>query len=82
MHGANSDIASARVMAAWAEGLKVQVNVIPWNPVEGLPYREPSKAEVRAFEDELERLGVNAVRRAKRGRGVGGACGQLGETLG
>jgi 23S rRNA (adenine2503-C2)-methyltransferase len=81
MGGENSSLESARAMAAWTEGLKVQVNVIPWNPVEGLPYREPSRNEVRAFEDELERLGVNAVRRAKRGRGVGGACGQLGDTL-
>ncbi len=81
MGGQNSSLESARAKAAWTEGLKVQVNVIPWNPVEGLPYREPSRNEVRAFEDELERLGVNAVRRAKRGRGVGGACGQLGDTL-
>ncbi|HAE20818.1 MAG TPA: 23S rRNA (adenine(2503)-C2)-methyltransferase [Spirochaetaceae bacterium] len=81
MGGENSSMQSARAMAAWTEGLKVQVNVIPWNPVEGLPYREPSRNEVRAFEDELERLGLNAVRRAKRGRGVGGACGQLGDTL-
>ncbi len=81
MGGRNSDLAAARAMAAWLRGLKAQVNVIPWNPVDGLPYREPTRAEVAAFESELERLGVNAVRRAKRGRGVGGACGQLGDTL-
>lgn len=81
MRGENSGSESARALAAWTTGLKVQVNVIPWNPVEGLPYHEPSRAEVDAFESELERLGVNAVRRAKRGRGVGGACGQLGDTL-
>jgi len=81
MGGENSSLQSARDMAAWILPLKAQVNVIPWNPVEGLPHREPTRAEVDAFEDELERLGVNAVRRAKRGRGVGGACGQLGDTL-
>ncbi|MDX9959411.1 MAG: 23S rRNA (adenine(2503)-C(2))-methyltransferase RlmN [Spirochaetia bacterium] len=81
MGGVNSGIEGARAMAAWIQPLKVQVNVIPWNPVEGLPYRQPSREEVTSFETELERLGVNAVRRAKRGRGVGGACGQLGDTL-
>lgn len=77
----NDSPQAARDMAAWIRPLKAQVNVIPWNPVDGLPYREPSRAAVAAFEDELERQGVNAVRRAKRGRGVGGACGQLGDAL-
>lgn len=81
MGGVNSGAEGARAMAAWIHPLKVQVNVIPWNPVEGLPYRQPSREEVDIFETELERLGVNAIRRAKRGRGVGGACGQLGDTL-
>ncbi|MFH2116407.1 MAG: 23S rRNA (adenine(2503)-C(2))-methyltransferase RlmN, partial [Spirochaetota bacterium] len=81
MGGVNSGVEGARTMAAWIHPLKVQVNVIPWNPVEGLPYRQPSREEVVSFEMELEHLGVNAVRRAKRGRGVGGACGQLGDTL-
>jgi 23S rRNA (adenine2503-C2)-methyltransferase len=81
MGGVNSGVDGARAMAAWIQPMKVQVNVIPWNPVDSLPYRQPSREEVASFETELERLGVNAVRRAKRGRGVGGACGQLGDTL-
>ncbi|OHD75993.1 MAG: 23S rRNA (adenine(2503)-C(2))-methyltransferase [Spirochaetes bacterium RIFOXYC1_FULL_54_7] len=81
MGGVNSGVEGARAMAAWIHPLKVQVNVILWNPVEELPYRQPTREEMASFETELERLGVNAVRRAKRGRGVGGACGQLGDTL-
>lgn len=81
MGGKNAGVQAARDMAAWISGLKAQVNVIPWNPVDGLPFREPTRQEVDAFEDELQRLGVNTVRRAKRGRQVGGACGQLGDTL-
>jgi 23S rRNA (adenine2503-C2)-methyltransferase len=82
MGGENSSVESAASMAAWIGSLKAQVNVIPWNPVPGLPYHEPARGEASAFEAELERHGINAVRRAKRGRGVGGACGQLGDTLG
>ncbi|MDX9897624.1 MAG: 23S rRNA (adenine(2503)-C(2))-methyltransferase RlmN [Spirochaetia bacterium] len=81
MGGENSDRASAEAMASWIGSLKVQVNLIPWNPVPGLPYREPAPGEVAAFEAELERRGINTVRRARRGRGVSGACGQLGDTL-
>ncbi|MBU0928762.1 MAG: 23S rRNA (adenine(2503)-C(2))-methyltransferase RlmN [Spirochaetes bacterium] len=82
MGGQNSSVESAAAMAEWIRPLNAQVNVIPWNPVPGLPYHEPSRAEASAFEAELERRGVNAVRRARRGRGVSGACGQLGDTLG
>lgn len=82
MGGENSSVASASAMADWIKPLNVQVNVIPWNPVPGLPYREPEHGEAAAFEAELIRRGVNAIRRARRGRGVSGACGQLGDTLG
>lgn len=82
MGGRNVDIASARSMATWLAPLRAQLNVIPWNPVEGLPYREPTRNEISTFENELSRLGVLTVQRARRGRGVGGACGQLGDTLG
>ncbi len=82
MGGENSGLDSAAAMADWIGHLNVQVNVIPWNPVAGLPYHEPARGEAEAFEAELERRGINAVRRARRGRGVAGACGQLGDTLG
>ena len=82
MGGENSSLQSAKAMADWIRPLNVQVNVIPWNPVPGLPYHEPVRGEAAAFEADLERLGINAVRRARRGRGVAGACGQLGDTLG
>jgi len=82
MGGENSSVASASAMADWIHPLNVQVNVIPWNPVPGLPYREPERGEAAAFEAELVRRGINAIRRARRGRGVSGACGQLGDTLG
>ena len=82
MSGENSSVTSAMSMADWIGDLDVQVNVIPWNPVPGLAYSEPTSAEVEAFTRTLERRGLNTVRRARRGRGVSGACGQLGDTLG
>ncbi|MCX7025411.1 MAG: 23S rRNA (adenine(2503)-C(2))-methyltransferase RlmN [Spirochaetes bacterium] len=81
MKGVNVSSADARKLAEWIAPLKVQVNLIPWNPVEGIRFQEPSRQEVEAFERELEVLGVPVTRRTRRGRGVSGACGQLGETL-
>ncbi len=65
-------------LAAFCRGLKVLINVIPWNPVPGLPYREPDPARTEAFLRELEKRGLKATRRKRRGSGADGACGQLG----
>jgi 23S rRNA (adenine2503-C2)-methyltransferase len=81
MGGRNSSAADAAALAAWARPLQVQVNLIPWNRVPGLPFAEPSRAELEAFSAVLEREGMIASRRMRRGRGVMGACGQLGDAL-
>jgi 23S rRNA (adenine2503-C2)-methyltransferase len=64
-------------------GLDVIVNLIPWNPVEGMffegrPLREPESGELGAFTELLEKRGIAYTRRLRKGRDVGGACGQLG----
>jgi 23S rRNA (adenine2503-C2)-methyltransferase len=81
MGGVNSSVEQARAIARWAEGLDAQVNVIPWNKAPGLSFREPERDEIEAFMSVLEGAGLVAVRRMRRGRGVMGACGQLGDSL-
>lgn len=81
MGGTNSGADSARALVDWSRGLHVQVNVIPWNKVPGLPFCEPSRDELEAYLRVLEDSGIEASRRMRRGRGVMGACGQLGDTL-
>jgi len=76
----NDSEREARLMAEFVKGLRAQLNLIPWNPVPGLPYRSPSLREIEAFEEALSRRGLAFTRRARRGRGVSGACGQLGST--
>lgn len=77
----NSRPEDARILARWIKPLKSQVNLIAWNKVEGLPFVEPDPAQVRAFAREVETEGITTVLRMHRGRGVMGACGQLGDTL-
>jgi 23S rRNA (adenine2503-C2)-methyltransferase len=81
MGGVNSSVRSAGELVAWIGSLKAQVNVIPWNKVPGLPFVEPSRDELEAYMAVLESAGLVASRRMRRGRGVMGACGQLGDTL-
>ena len=78
--GKNTDKESAEKMISFAKGIDVNVNLIPWNPVATLPFTEPSNSEVHFFVNYLEKAGVNVTLRTKRGRTIGGACGQLGKT--
>jgi 23S rRNA (adenine2503-C2)-methyltransferase len=57
--------------------LKALVNLIPWNPVEGFPYRRPPAERVAGFQRLLAGAGVPVAIRLARGVSVAGACGQL-----
>ena len=53
------------------------VNVIPYNSVMGLPFREPSKGAVEGFLDVLQSHGMNVQVRKRKGSRIDAACGQL-----
>ena len=55
----------------------VLLNVIPYNPVEGLPYTTPSQSTISRFRETLEQGGVNVQFRQKKGNEIDAACGQL-----
>ncbi|MDR0494434.1 MAG: 23S rRNA (adenine(2503)-C(2))-methyltransferase RlmN [Treponema sp.] len=81
--GINTRAEDAEGIARFAAGLDAVVNLIPWNPVKGLEFegcslREPDAEEVNLFKRRLETLGLKVTCRYRRGRGVSGACGQLG----
>ncbi|MDR1468221.1 MAG: 23S rRNA (adenine(2503)-C(2))-methyltransferase RlmN [Spirochaetaceae bacterium] len=81
--GINTRTEDAVAMAAFARDLQVIVNLIPWNPVDGLsfegkPLREPSGNEAERFAAMLHTHGIKTELRRRKGRGVCGACGQLG----
>lgn len=75
--GVNDRDQDARAFAALLAGVPAALNLIPWNPVEGLPLAAPAPDRVRAFAALLGRLGVTATVRRPRGQDVGVACGQL-----
>jgi 23S rRNA (adenine2503-C2)-methyltransferase len=82
--GINTGSEDAAALRNFAKGLFAVINVIPWNPVDGLCFegkalRVPSPSELESFIRNLE--GLNVTRRYRKGRGVLGACGQLGGIL-
>ena len=80
LHDTNTSKQSAQNMIDFAKGLDVNVNLIPWNPVAALPFTEPTQSEIKYFTETLEKAGLNVTLRTRRGRKIGGACGQLGRT--
>ncbi len=75
----NTGKRSAQQMIDFASGLDVHINLIPWNPVDGLPFSSPSHEECASFVRMLENAGLNVTLRTRRGQKIGGACGQLGK---
>ncbi|GMO21454.1 MAG: 23S rRNA (adenine(2503)-C(2))-methyltransferase RlmN [Termitinemataceae bacterium] len=81
--GVNTRPTDITAMAVFAQGLDVVVNLIPWNRIENLmfegkPLQEPNHNEIQRFIDGLNQQGLKTVLRHKKGRSIGGACGQLG----
>lgn len=80
LKGKNTGPDSAARMVEFARGLDANINLIPWNPIETLPFEEPSREECDAFFSALEKAGLNVTMRRRRGAGIKGACGQLGSA--
>lgn len=58
-------------------GRTALLNVIPYNPVAGLPYQTPSPNAVNRFRDILLAGGINVKFRQRKGSEIDAACGQL-----
>jgi 23S rRNA (adenine2503-C2)-methyltransferase len=75
--GVNAEPEHADGLARLLGRGNLNVNLIPMNPVEGLPFRPPSAGRVEAFRDRLESAGIPTHVRRPRGREIDAACGQL-----
>ncbi len=75
--GVNDQPAHALDLARLLRGRPALLNVIPYNPVPGLPYRTPDQASLRRFREVLEQRGVQIQFRQKKGDAIDAACGQL-----
>jgi 23S rRNA (adenine2503-C2)-methyltransferase len=71
----------ANRLAYLIKGFPHKVNLIPYNPVPGLPYERPPMPSVLRFQHWLKERGVPAFIRKPKGLDIGSACGQLGAGL-
>ncbi len=79
--GVNDRPEQARQLAALLRGRPMLLNLIPYNPVPDLPYREPSSAAVHRFQQVLEKQGLTVHVRLRKGADIAAACGQLRRAL-
>jgi 23S rRNA (adenine2503-C2)-methyltransferase len=75
--GLNDRPEHARQLAGLLAGRKAHVNLIPWNDVEGLPYRRPADADLQYLIDTLRKGGISVKVRKRKGSEIDAACGQL-----
>jgi 23S rRNA (adenine2503-C2)-methyltransferase len=75
--GLNDAEEHSRQLVSILRHRNVMLNVIPYNPVEGLPYKTPSQQSIAKFREVLENGGVNVKFRQRKGGEIDAACGQL-----
>lgn len=78
--GVNDRPEHARELVAWARGLHVHVNLIPYHPT-GTEFASTPPDEIRRFAKAVEGAGFPTAVRAERGLEIEAACGQLKRQL-
>ncbi len=77
LDGVNDGPAEARELGRLLRGVHCHVNLIPLNPVVGIPFHRPEIARVRTFAAIARRAGLPVTVRIERGTEIQAACGQL-----
>jgi 23S rRNA (adenine2503-C2)-methyltransferase len=75
--GVNDTLEQAHKLGAMARRLHAKVNLIPYNPVEGLPWKRPDRDRCKMFQHTLKTHGIAATLRIEKGVDIAAACGQL-----
>jgi len=77
IEGVNDSPEQARALARVLAGTPAKVNLIPFNPHPGSPYRRSSQEALDRFRDILMARDLITITRKTRGDDIAAACGQL-----
>jgi 23S rRNA (adenine2503-C2)-methyltransferase len=75
--GVNDRVGEAQALVRLTRTLHCHINLIPLNPVAGIPFVRSPLPSVRAFERVLRSAGIPVTVRIERGAEIQAACGQL-----
>ena len=77
LDGVNDRPEQAQAVRDLIRGVPSRVNLIPWNPFPGAPFRPSRRAAIEEFQSILKRAGITTTIRELRGQDIGAACGLL-----
>jgi 23S rRNA (adenine2503-C2)-methyltransferase len=77
LKGLTDSLEDGRRLASFAQQFPAKVNLIPFNPHEGVGFEPPEETRISALCKLLVDAGQSVSVRRSRGQDVGGACGQL-----
>lgn len=75
--GVNDTLADAKRLSLMMADRKARVNLMRWNPVDGVALGRTPDRSLGMFQEILDRASVPAVVRDTQGRDISAACGQL-----
>ena len=75
--GVNDSEEEAERLSGIAKPLHAHINLIPVNPIKERDFVPSKDRNIRAFQNKLEKNGINVTIRREMGRDIDGACGQL-----
>ncbi len=75
--GINDRHEDASALGRLLANRKSHANLIPYNPVEGLPFQRPTDEAIGRFVATVRGFGVSVSVRKTKGREIDAACGQL-----
>ena len=74
----NDSATDAEELIKWLDGLRVHVNLIPYNPIDDADHLVASPtASIQQFASQLKSAGVTTTTRYSLGKDIAAACGQL-----
>jgi 23S rRNA (adenine2503-C2)-methyltransferase len=77
LRGVNDRQAHAEALSRLLAARGAHVNLIPYNPVAGLPYERPDTQAIKRFVTVLRQSNVSVTVRKTKGQAIDAACGQL-----
>lgn len=73
----NDELTDAKELAEFCKAVACKINLIEYNPVQGLPYQNARKDKIDQFAEFLKARNLVVNIRRSRGKDIDAACGQL-----
>ncbi len=80
LEGINDSLESADMLAEYLRGIRVKVNLIPYNPQRRDRFAPPAMEQRVLFLQRMRAAGYNTLLRGTKGQQIMAACGQLGNV--